>query len=151
MTRPALARRQAGPWPRKMSATSSDGRDTRSLASGGRLDPLDLAGDILQRAHDFPNRLGGDACIERRGIEPGVAEQDLDRSDIDVLFQQVGGEAVPQGVERYALVDLGSIGCVMAGAIELARRHRLHAVAPWKQPALRSCGPPPGTQQLKQM
>src|ERR1700694_1203666 len=37
------------------------------------------------------------------------------------------------------------------GAIELARRHRLHAVAPWKQPALRSCRPPPGAQQFEQM
>ena len=43
------------------------------------------------------------------------------------------------------------MGCGMAGAIELARRHRLHAVAPWKQPALRSCRPPPGTQQFEQM
>src|ERR1700681_4972893 len=151
LTWPALARRHAGPWPRKMSATSSDGRDTRSLASGGRLDPLDLTGDMLQRAHDFPNRLGGDACIERRGIEPGVPEQDLDHSDIDVLLEQVGGEAVPQGVERYALVDLRPVGCGMTGAIELTRRHRLNAVAPWKQPALRSCRPPPGAQQFEQM
>src|SRR6202035_951578 len=70
---------------------------------------------------------------------------------IDVLFQQMGGKAVPQGVERYALVDLGSLGCGMTGAIELARRHRLHAVASWKQPALGSCRPPPGTQQFEQM
>ena len=28
LTRPALARRQAAPWPRKISATSSAGRDT---------------------------------------------------------------------------------------------------------------------------
>src|SRR3982074_2886086 len=151
LTWPALAPRHAGPWSRKISATSSDGRDTRSLASGGRLDPLDLTGDMLQRAHDFPNRLGGDACIERRGIEPGVPEQDLDHPDIDVLLEQVGGEAVPQGVERYALVDLRPVGCGMTGAIELTRRHRLHAVAPWKQPALRSCRPPPGAQQFEQM
>jgi hypothetical protein len=42
-----------------------------------------------------------------------VAEQHLDHSDIDVLFQQVSGEAVPQGVERIksgvAMNDL--IGC----------------------------------------
>src|SRR5712675_1521120 len=39
----------------------------------------------------------------------------------------------------------------MAGAIELACRHRLHTVATWKQPALRSCRPPPGAQQFEQM
>ena len=43
-------------------------------ALSGRLDPLDLAGDMLQRAHDLPDRLGGDARVERRGIEPGVPE-----------------------------------------------------------------------------
>jgi hypothetical protein len=44
-------------------------------ALGGRLGLLDLAGDMLQRAHDLPDRLGGDAGIERRGIDLGVAEQ----------------------------------------------------------------------------
>src|SRR3979411_536976 len=70
LTWPALARGPARPWSRKMSTTSSDGRDTRSLASGGWLDPLDLTDDMLQRAHDFPNRLGGRAGIESRGYEP---------------------------------------------------------------------------------
>src|ERR1700740_1744429 len=132
LTWPALARRHAGPWSRKMSATSSNGRDTSSPASGGRLGPLGLAGDMLQRAHDLPDGLGGDPRIERGGIELGVPEQHLDYSDIDVLFQQMGGEAVPQGVERYTLGDLGPKGCSMTGAIELAGRHRLHTIAPWK-------------------
>ena len=37
LTWPALARRHTGPWPRKISATSSDGRDTRgaSRQAGG--------------------------------------------------------------------------------------------------------------------
>src|SRR3982075_4510200 len=104
-------------------------------ALSGRLGLLDLAGDMLQRAYDLPDRLGGDAGIERRGIEPGVPEQHLDHSDIDVLLEQVGGEAVPQGVERYALVDLRPVGRGMKGAIELTRRHRLNAGAPWQKPA----------------
>src|SRR5712691_10193275 len=89
------------------------------------------------------------ACCSWAVCRP--SEQDLDHSDIDVLLEQVGGEAVPQGVERYELVDLRNIGSGMAGAIELARRHRLHAVAPWKQPDLRSRRPPPGAQQFEQM
>src|SRR5216684_6218346 len=151
LTWPALARRHAGPWPRKMSATSNDGRDTSSLASGGRLSSLELQCNMFQRAHHLPDRLGGDARIERRGIELGVPEQDLDHSNIDVLFQQMGGEAMPQGVERYALVDLGSVGSGMTGAIELARRQRVHPVLSRKQPAFRSCRPPPGSQQFEQM
>jgi hypothetical protein len=47
----------------------------KSRASGGRLNPLELAGDMLQRAHDLADRLGGDARVERRGIELGVTEQ----------------------------------------------------------------------------
>ena len=37
-----------------------------------RLGLLDLAGEMFQRAHDLSDRLGGDAGIERRGIELGV-------------------------------------------------------------------------------
>src|SRR5450755_4498740 len=149
LTWPALARRHAGPWPRKMSATSSDGRDTNSLASGRRLGLRQR--DAVEWAHDLLDRLGGDPRIERRGIELGVPEQHLDHSDIDVLFQQVSGEAVPQGVERYALVDLGLIGGGMAGAIELARRHRVHPVLSREQPALWPRQLPPGPHQIEQM
>ena len=39
LTWPALAWRHAGPWSRKISATSSDGRDTRAALSGGRFVP----------------------------------------------------------------------------------------------------------------
>jgi hypothetical protein len=46
-----------------------------SRALSGRLGPLDLAGDMLQRAHDLPDRLGGDARVERRGVELGMTEQ----------------------------------------------------------------------------
>ena len=87
--------------------------------------------DAVQWAHDLLDCLGGDAGIERGSVELGMAEQDLDHPDIDVLLEQVSGEAVPQGVERYALVDLGPIGGGMACAVELARRQ-------WVQPVLRT-------------
>jgi hypothetical protein len=35
---------------------------------------LDLTGDMLQRAHDLLDRLGGDARVERRGVELGMTE-----------------------------------------------------------------------------
>ena len=74
-----------------------------SRASGRRFGLLELSRDAVERAHDLLDRLGGDARIERRGVELGMAEQDLDHPDIDVLLEQMGGKAVPQGVERYAL------------------------------------------------
>ena len=103
-----------GPAPRR-SVAAEDIRDlqrrTRHArrASGGRLDLLELERDVLERAHDLADRLGGDAGVERRGVELGVAEQHLDHADIDVLLEQMGGEAVPQRVQRHALVDPGHL------------------------------------------
>src|SRR5450432_3111990 len=88
---PAWALRHAGPRSRKISATSRTGRDTRA-ASAGRPDLAELEGDVLQRAHDLADGLGGDARVERRAVELGVPEQHLDDADINVLFQQMGGE-----------------------------------------------------------
>src|ERR1700737_34220 len=76
LTWPALARRHAGPWLRKMSATSSDERDTISLVSGGRFGALlELARNAIERAHDLPDGLGGDTRIERRGVELGMSQR----------------------------------------------------------------------------
>src|SRR5882757_8392623 len=152
LTWPALARRHAGPWPRKMSATSSDGRDTISRASGGRFGALpELGCNAIERAHDLPDGLGGDPRIERGGVELGMSQQDLDDPDIGVLLQKMRRKAVSQGVRGHLLADLGHLGCGIAGAPELARRHRVDRVHSGKQPPLWACRVVPGTQQLKQM
>ena len=44
-------------------------------ASAGWPDLLQFERDVLQRAHDLADRLGGDARIERRGIELGMTER----------------------------------------------------------------------------
>src|ERR1700680_1373789 len=93
LTWPAWALRHAGPRSRKISATSRAGRDT-CAALAGRPDFAALERDVLQRAHDLADGLGGDAGIERRRVELGVTEQHLDHADIDVLLEQVGSEAV---------------------------------------------------------
>src|SRR5260370_5485520 len=150
LTWPALALRHAGPRSRKISATSKAGRDISASASAGWPDLLERERDMLQRAQDPADRLGGDAGIERGGVELGVTEQHLDDADIDVLLEQVGGKAVPQGVQRDALVDLRHLGCGVAGAIELARGHRLRRIAAWKQPTPGPRRPPPGPPQIEQ-
>src|SRR5260370_25654573 len=73
LTWPALALRHAGPRPRKISATSKAGRYTRA-ALAGRPDLAELERDMLQRAHDLADRLGGNARIARGAIELGVPE-----------------------------------------------------------------------------
>src|SRR5262249_45472913 len=102
-------------------------------------------------AHDLANGVGRNAGIERSGIELGVTEQDLDHSDIDVLFQKMRGETVPQCMRRHALVDLGHLGSSVAGAVELPRRHWIDGVLAREQPRLRPCNTIPIPQQLKQL
>jgi hypothetical protein len=79
-----------------------------------------------------------------------MTEQHLDDADIDVLLEQVGGEAVPQGVQRDALVDVRHLGGGVAGAVELARGHRLGRIAAGEQPTSGPRGLPPGPQQVEQ-
>src|SRR5919109_2704452 len=124
LTWPAWALRHAAPWRRKISATSSPGRD-KSRALRGR---LHRRGEMLERAGDFAERLEGDARVERGGVELLVPEQHLDDADVDLLLERMRREAVPQRVQRDALADLGPLGRGMAGAVELARRQRLPGI-----------------------
>src|SRR5260370_34634499 len=78
-------------------------------------------------------------------------EQHLDHSDIDVLFQEMGGKAVPECVRRYPLVDPGHVGSRMAGAMELARGERTDGVLTGKQPPSWPTRLAPSPQQLEQM
>src|SRR6267378_5501853 len=147
LTWPALALRHDGPWPRKISATSSAGGD-KSGALRGR---LHRPGEMLERARDLAERLDGNARVERRRIELLVPEQRLDHANVGLLLEQMGGEAVPQRVRGDGLVDPGRLSRGMAGAVELACGERLHRIAAREQPTLGPRRLPIGAQQLQQM
>src|SRR5471032_2801121 len=102
-----------------MSATSRAGRDTSAAGSGGR---LDRHGEAFERAGDVADSPGGDLGVERRGVELLVSEQHLDDADVDLLLEQMGGEAVAQRVQRDALVDACRLSRGVAGTVELACR-----------------------------
>src|SRR3954464_15614385 len=126
LTWPALAVRQAAPWSRKMSATSRAGRAMSAGALDGRLCWLHgQRREPIERAHDRADGVGSDPRIERRGLELGVPEQHLDHADVDVLLQQVSGEAVAQRVRRDPLGDPGPVGGGMDRPIELTRGERV--------------------------
>ena len=59
----------------------------------------------VQRAHDFANEVGGHLGVARCRVELGMPEQDLNHTNVDVLLQQMGGEAVAQ---RCGATHLGS-------------------------------------------
>ena len=79
-----------------------------------------------------------------------MPEQDLDHPNINVLLEQVGREAVAQGVRRHALGDLRHVGRGVAGARELTCRHRAGRVLAREQPALRPRNAIPVAQKLEQ-
>src|SRR5271166_4606031 len=150
LTWPALALRHTGPWARKTSATSRRGRAMRPW-SGGWRSACEVDAQPLQWALDVADRVDGDAGVECGRLELGVSEQHLDHANIDVLLEQMRGEAVPQGMRRYALGDPRHVRGGGHGPVELTGRHRVDRVLAGKQPDLRSRRPPPVAQQFEQL
>jgi hypothetical protein len=74
-------------------------------SSGGRRSAREVEAQPLQGTRDVADRVDGDAGVERGRLQLGVAEQHLDHPDVDVLFEQMGGEAMTQGVRRDAFGD----------------------------------------------
>ena len=48
-----------------------------------------------------------------------MTQQDLDHADIDILFEQMGSEAVAQRTGRHLLLDPGHFGSLMDRAVDL--------------------------------
>src|SRR5690349_17553356 len=133
LTWPAWDARQAGPRWRKMSATSTAGRDN------GRAQP----GICSSRSSGLvtsPIALTATRVLERGRVELLVPEQDLDDPDIGLLLQQMGGEAMPQCMNPNTLGDAGSCRCQADQPVQLAWAHVLPAVA-GKQPGLTGTHP----------
>src|ERR1700692_4462387 len=138
LTWPALARRHAAPWSRKISATSKAGRDMAPLCR--RLVFAALPGLLarlrqqVERALDAGDHAGGDARVARRRIQFVVTKQRLDDSDIGTAIEQMSCKAVPKRVQCHGLLDSGRIGRFVEQAAQLAGAHRLAALGTWKQP-----------------
>jgi hypothetical protein len=67
------------------------------------------------------------------------------------LLEQVRGEAVSERVWGNPIGQPSQLGGHVADAIELARRHRVDAVAAGEHPHLGMCDAPPVAQQLQQL
>src|SRR6516225_992336 len=128
LTWPAWESRQAGPRWRKMSATSTGGRDNGRASAGHLPQKVERAGHLADRAD-------GDAGVERRRVEFLMSEQHLDNPNIGLLLQEMGGKAVPQCVNADTFGNAGTPCCQANEPVELAPTHMLPAVA-GKQPGL---------------
>ena len=65
---------------------------------------------VIQGALGVGDELRGDGGVVGGGVDALMAEQDLDDADIGAVFQQVGGEAVAQGVDGDVFADAGPVG-----------------------------------------
>ena len=79
-----------------------------------------------------------------------MSEQNLDHTNVDVLLEQVRGEAVSQRVRRHPIGQPGRLGGHVADPIELARRHRVDAITAGEHPHLWMGDAPPVAQQFQQ-
>lgn len=129
--------------------------DVRHLQD--RAHPGLLRRQFLQGADDFAQDLGGHLGIKRRGFQLFVPEHDLDHADIDFLFQQMGGETVPERMHRDALLDIRCVRRGVNSPVKLAGAQRLERVQAGKQPAaparhlaLGTGHPPPHPQAFEQ-
>jgi hypothetical protein len=91
-----------------------------------------LSSGLVDRAH----RSGRDLCVEGGVVELGVPEQNLDHPYVGSVFQEVGSEAVAQGVRPDSLGDVGGLGCLHDNTMELAGADRLHRMLSREQPTV---------------
>jgi hypothetical protein len=105
----------------------------RAMSSGSWRRGGLVGGQTLQGTGDLAQQIGGHLHVERSGLELLVAEQHLDHADIDLLFEQVRREAVPQRMHRHALVELRRFGRGMNGTVQLPLAERIDGIEPGKE------------------
>ena len=128
--------------------------DVRHLELRPGMPPAQAGGgpsevEQIERALHLPDRVQGDPGVARRRGDLPMPQQVLDHPDVDALLEQVGGEAVPQGVHGHRLVDLGHAGGGVSGALERARRDRCSGSGP--ETARRASGATPVAQEREQL
>src|SRR6516165_1285776 len=153
LTWPAWEARQAGPRWRKISATSTAGRDNGRASAGW----LHLGQQQVEGTGHLTDRLDGDADVERRRVQLLVSEQSLDDPDIGLLLQQMRSKAVPQGMNPDAFDDARTPRCQANNAVKLAPTRVSPAIAgkqpglAGRHPSLLARGAPPFAQQLEKV
>ena len=80
----------------------------------------------------------------------------LDHSNVDLVLEKMGGEAVPERMQGHRLADASRLPGVMEGPAELAGGEWIDRLLAGEQPAPGQHhppfvpGPPPGAKQIEQ-
>jgi hypothetical protein len=139
--------RQVSPWRRKISATSSFGRDMSEDLCRSRL--ADVQG--VKGTFDLSDRIDCDPGIPSGGVDMPVSQQVLNDADVHSLLQQVRGEAVSQRVDGDHLIQAGSLGGQAAGTLQGAHCNGTGRVGAREQEVLRTGAPPIGAKNAEQL
>ena len=89
----------------------------------------------VERAGRAGDDARGDAGVDRGGRQPAVAEQDLEDADVGPGLEQMGGEAVPQGVDGDRFRQAGRRTATRQAACSVAVLTGL----PWSRPGNSQC------------
>lgn len=76
-----------------------------------------LRAPTIQRAREASSRAGY-MEIDRRGLDACVPQQLFDLQESRAIFEQVRGERVPQGMNRYALGDRGLLDRIVERSLD---------------------------------
>ena len=93
------------------------------LAFGSGFEPVERAAGRFHRRR-------GDVEVAGGGAEAVVPEQDLDRAEVGTGLEQVGGEAVSQGMHMDVLAQSRSLQGTPADHLDGARADRPVGLAP---------------------
>src|ERR1051326_5595812 len=128
-SRPPCAARNASPWRRKMSATSSAGRIAPTLRGRSHLErkPIEWA----RRRGD---QAGGNLGVACRRLQLAVTEQDLNDAEVGAALQKVGGEAVSKHVRCYGLADPRPSPCGTTCRLDRRDADMAARLLAWEQP-----------------
>ncbi len=118
----------------------------RFSGRGGRLHVQEF-----ERALDTPYSVQGHPRITGGGRNVPMPEQVLDDPDVDPLLQEMGGGAVPKGMNGDALVQASDLGGTPTRPLQRARRDRPGRIRTRKEPVLRTRALPVGAQDRKHL
>jgi len=85
---------------------------------------------LVQRAADGEAALVEDMGVDHSGFDVGVAEEFLDGANVVAVLQEVGGEAVAEGVGADALGDAGELGGFVNGFLHAVFVQMVAALRP---------------------
>src|SRR4051794_2982962 len=105
---------------------------------------------MIERAVHRGERRGGHMDVPRGGAEAAMTEQDLDGPQVGAGLEQMGGEAVPQGMDDDPFLQPGDLSGLVARLAYAAGGDRPVGGGPGEEDVAGPSGLPVGAEDLQQ-